>query len=101
MKRLKLDWIEILKGNARWRVDEERMETIVDLQNAILTACSKQLKEKGRIVYSTCSLEPEENEDLVLKWVRDNPDFRLVKTGKAFPPDSGTDGAFAALLRKK
>jgi 16S rRNA (cytosine967-C5)-methyltransferase len=133
-KRLNLDWIEIVKGDARkaeyvfgdrkfdailldvpclntgvlkrradarWRIDEERMESIVDLQNAILTACSKVLKEKGRIVYSTCSLEPEENEDLVARWVRDNPDFRLVKTGKAFPPDSGTDGAFAALLRKK
>lgn len=133
-KRLKLDWIEIVKGDARkaeyvfgdrkfdailldvpclntgvlkrradarWRVDEERMESIVDLQNAILTACSQLLKDKGRIVYSTCSLEPEENEDLVTKWVRDHPDFRLVKTGKAFPPDSGTDGAFAALLRKK
>ncbi|MDF7807517.1 16S rRNA (cytosine(967)-C(5))-methyltransferase RsmB [Pontiellaceae bacterium B12219] len=133
-KRLKLDWIEIVKGDARkalsvfgdrkfdailldvpclntgvlkrradarWRIDQERMESIVDLQRAILTACSKLLKEKGRIVYSTCSLEPEENEDLVAKWIRDNPDFRLVKTGKAFPPDSGTDGAFAALLRKK
>ena len=133
-KRLGLDWIEIVKGDARkaeyvfkdrtfdailldvpclntgvlkrradarWRIDQDRMDSIVDLQTAILTACSKQLKEKGRIVYSTCSLEPEENEELVSKWIRDNPDFRLVKTGKAFPPDSGTDGAFAALLRKK
>ncbi|VGO17360.1 Ribosomal RNA small subunit methyltransferase B [Pontiella desulfatans] len=133
-KRLNLDWIEIVKGDARhpettlgerqfdailldvpctntgvlkrradarWRIDEERIGTITKLQHEILDACARMLKEKGRIVYSTCSLEAEENENLVARWVRDHPDFRLVKTGKAFPPDSGTDGAFAALLRKK
>lgn len=133
-KRLKLDWIEIVKGDARkpgrvfgdrkfdavlldvpclnsgvfkrradarWRVTEERIETITKLQFEILTACSELLTEKGRLVYSTCSLEPEENEDLVTRWIAQNPGFRLVKTGKAFPPDSGTDGAFAALIRKK
>lgn len=133
-KRLHLDWVEIIKGDARipaevfgdrtfdailldvpctntgvlkrradarWRVDEERIETITGLQHEILDACAGLLKEKGRLVYSTCSLEAEENEDLVARWVAGHPEFRLVKTGKAFPPDSGTDGAFAALLRKK
>lgn len=89
------------RADARWRVDEERLGMITKLQNEILTACSKLLSDKGRIVYSTCSLEAEENEDLVSRWIRNNPGFRLVKTGKAFPPDSGTDGAFAALIRKK
>ncbi|MDH3981673.1 MAG: 16S rRNA (cytosine(967)-C(5))-methyltransferase RsmB [Kiritimatiellaceae bacterium] len=89
------------RADARWRIDNERMADIARLQSEILTACSALLKEKGRIVYSTCSLEAEENEDLVARWLRDNPDFRLVKTSKAFPPDSGTDGAFAALLRRK
>lgn len=134
-KRLNLDWIEIVKGDARkpgtafsndrkfdailldvpclntgvfkrradarWRVTEERIETITNLQFEILTACAELLTEKGRMVYSTCSLEPEENEGLVTRWIAQNPGFRLVKTGKAFPPDSGTDGAFAALIRKK
>ncbi|HEY5653202.1 MAG TPA: 16S rRNA (cytosine(967)-C(5))-methyltransferase RsmB [Pontiella sp.] len=133
-KRLGIDWIEIVQGDARnpeavfkgrkfdailldvpclntgvlkrradarWRIDEERIETITKLQSDILTACAGLLKEKGRIVYSTCSLEAEENEGLVARWVREHPEFRLVKTGKAFPPDSGTDGAFAALLRRK
>jgi 16S rRNA (cytosine967-C5)-methyltransferase len=133
-KRLKLDWIEIVKGDARkatavfgdrkfdailldvpctntgvlrrradarWRIDEARIKTITELQTEILSACAELLKDKGRLVYSTCSLEPEENEDLVARWIREHPEFRLIKTGKAFPPDSGTDGAFAALLRKK
>lgn len=130
-KRLKLDWIEIIKGDARkpqkvlgartfdailldvpctntgvlkrradarWRIDEERIKTITQLQTDILDASASLLKEKGRLVYSTCSLEAEENEDLVARWVRENPEFRMVKTGKCIPPESGTDGAFAALI---
>ncbi len=89
------------RADARWRVDAERIASITKTQNEILDACARLLKDKGRIVYSTCSLEAEENEDLVSKWIARHPDFRLVKTSKAFPPDSGTDGAFAALLRRK
>ncbi|MEE9369463.1 MAG: 16S rRNA (cytosine(967)-C(5))-methyltransferase RsmB [Pontiella sp.] len=133
-KRLNLDWIEIVQGDARnpqkvfddrkfdailldvpclntgvlrrradarWRVDEERLGTITKLQREILSASAELLKEKGRLVYSTCSLEPEENEELVAEWLNEHPDFELVETKKAFPPESGTDGAFAALIRKK
>ncbi len=133
-KRLKLDWIEIVQGDARnptkalgdrkfdailldvpclntgvlrrradarWRIDPERIEKIVELQYQILTACAALLNEKGRIVYSTCSLEAEENEDLVARWIADHPEFRLVKTSKCFPPESETDGAFSALIRRK
>ncbi len=133
-KRLKLDWIEIVQGDARdpqntlgdrkfdailldvpclntgvlrrradarWRIDPERISKIAELQYEILTACSKLLKEKGRLVYSTCSLEAEENEDLVARWVSEHPGFRMVKTSKCFPPESETDGAFAALIRRK
>jgi len=133
-KRLRLDWIEIVQGDARdprqalgdrtfdailldvpclntgvlrrradarWRVDAGRLEKITQLQYGMLCACANLLKEKGRLVYSTCSLETEENEDLVARWISGNPDFRIVKTGKCFPPESETDGAFAALLRRK
>jgi 16S rRNA (cytosine967-C5)-methyltransferase len=133
-KRLRLDWIEVLQGDARnplkalgdrkfdailldvpcmntgvlrrradarWRIDADRIEVITKLQYEILTACAGLLKEKGRLVYSTCSLEAEENEELVARWVREHPGFRMAKTGKCFPPESETDGAFAALIRRK
>jgi 16S rRNA (cytosine967-C5)-methyltransferase len=89
------------RADARWRIDTERIGTITGLQYDLLTACAELLKEKGRLVYSTCSLEAEENEDLIARWVRDHPEFRLAKTGKCVPPESGTDGAFAALIRRK
>jgi 16S rRNA (cytosine967-C5)-methyltransferase len=86
---------------ARWRINQERIDKMALLQIAILDACSKMLRAGGRIVYSTCSLEAEENEELVHTWLAKNEDFSLDRFVKAFPPESDTDGAFAALLRRR
>ena len=84
--------------DARWRFTRDRIEMIKKTQRQILTAMSKHVKSGGRMVYSTCSLEVEENEEMVSRWARDQKDFRLVKAKRLFPPKSGTDGAYAALL---
>ncbi len=86
--------------DARWRVNTNRLKAITEIQYDLLSACAELLKENGRIVYSTCSLEPEENEDLVARWVREHPGFSKTKAKKTFPPKTGTDGAFAAVIRR-
>jgi len=87
--------------DARWRVTRDRIEMLKKTQWQILTAMSKVVKPGGRLVYSTCSLEPEENEELVNRWAREHSEFRFVKAKRLFPPKSGTDGAYAALLKRK
>ena len=87
--------------DARWRINRERIEVLKKTQWQILTAMSKCVKSGGRMVYSTCSLEVEENEELVSRWAREHKEFRLVKAKRLFPPKSGTDGAYAALLVKE
>lgn len=84
--------------DARWRFNEERMKKMAETQFKILDACASRVRAGGRIVYSTCSMEPEENEELVRAWVDSTMDFELVKIKKIFPPKTGTDGAFCALL---
>jgi len=84
--------------DARWRFTRDRIEMIKKTQRQILNAMSKHVKPGGRLVYSTCSLEVEENEEMVNRWVREHKEFRLVKAKRLFPPKSGTDGAYAALL---
>jgi len=86
--------------DARWRVNTNRLKAITEIQYDLLSACAELLKENGRIVYSTCSLEPEENEDLIARWVREHPGFIKAKARKTFPPKTGTDGAFAAVIRR-
>ncbi len=84
--------------DARWRFTRDRIEMIKKTQRQILNAMSKHAKPGGRMVYSTCSLEVEENEEMVNSWIRAQKEFRLVKAKRLFPPKSGTDGAYAALL---
>jgi len=88
------------RADARWRFTRDRIETLKKTQWKILTGMSNCVKPGGRLVYSTCSLEQEENEELVNRWAREHPEFRVVKAKRLFPPKSGTDGAYAALLRK-
>jgi 16S rRNA (cytosine967-C5)-methyltransferase len=88
------------RADARWRFTRDRIESLKKIQWKILTEMSKCVKPGGRLVYSTCSLEQEENEELVGRWVREHNHFRLVKAKRLFPPKSGTDGAYAALLRR-
>jgi 16S rRNA (cytosine967-C5)-methyltransferase len=87
--------------DARWRFTRDRIEMIKKTQRQILNAMSKHVKPGGRMVYSTCSLEVEENEEMVSRWAREHGEFRLVKAKRLFPPKSGTDGAYAALLVKE
>ena len=84
--------------DARYRFTRDRIEMIKKTQRQILNAMSKHVKPGGRMVYSTCSLEVEENEEMVSRWAREHADWRLVKAKRLFPPKSGTDGAYAALL---
>ena len=53
------------------------------------------------MVYSTCSLEPEEDEHQVLNWLARHPDFALANERKLFPPADGVDGAYAAVLVRR
>jgi 16S rRNA (cytosine967-C5)-methyltransferase len=84
------------------------------LQSTILRAAAKVVKPGGILVYSTCSLEPEENENQVDDFLARNPGWSLEPPPQGtVPPDTidrgflrvlpqvhGSDGAFAARLRR-
>jgi 16S rRNA (cytosine967-C5)-methyltransferase len=86
------------RPDARWRFSDNRMRKLVGLQARLLNACSKLLAPGGMLVYSTCSLEPEENSAQVERWVKQNPAFHIDAQAESVPPDSSMDGAFAARL---
>ncbi|MDP6524922.1 MAG: 16S rRNA (cytosine(967)-C(5))-methyltransferase RsmB [Kiritimatiellia bacterium] len=89
------------RPDARWRFSEGRLKGLARTQAKILDAVARVLAPGGTIVYSTCSLEPEENGQLVKSWLKKNRSFRLLEKKQLFPPESRTDGAFAAALKKQ
>jgi len=89
------------RPDARWRFSKTRQKKLLKTQVQILYSASQNLRTGGRIVYSTCSLEPEENLDQINRWLENNLDFMMEEHRLLLPPESQTDGAFAALLRSR
>lgn len=85
--------------DVRWRLQPSDIEDLVKIQNAILTNTIPCLKPGGRIIYSTCSIEDLENITLVTSFAHANG-FEIVKSRQITPHTHGTDGAFAAILRR-
>jgi len=86
------------RADSRWRFSAERLATLNETQSAILGNAAALLAPGGRMVYSTCSLEAEENEAIVAAFLRRHPAFRVVDQRVSIPPDGAMDGAFATAL---
>jgi len=76
------------KPDARYRLTPERLAELVDTQYRILSACAPLAKRGGTLVYSTCTILPEENEGQVMRFLGERPDFTLDRqTLYGFTPD--------------
>jgi 16S rRNA (cytosine967-C5)-methyltransferase len=103
----------------RWRHHGPSQAEIIQLQTKILDKFTKCVKPGGRLIYATCSLFREENEDQVVAFLAKNPEFTLVPIDDVWaqaelggkcpykgdvmrlsPKQSGTDGFFAAVLER-
>ncbi len=87
------------KPETRYK-NKEDIERLPEIQYAILKASSEYLKEKGILVYSTCTLNKKENEDIVNKFISENKSFKLEDMTTFFPKAGKTDGFFVAKLVK-
>jgi 16S rRNA (cytosine967-C5)-methyltransferase len=87
------------RPEARWRFDTTALEELTALQLRLLLTAASRIRRGGRLVYSTCSLEPEENSRLVRAALTQLPEFLLVQE-TLHKPGAPADGAFQALLER-
>ena len=66
------------KPDIKWQRKPEDVEEITKIQFNILQNCSKLLKKGGELVYSTCSILREENEEIIEKFLKQNPNFETI-----------------------
>jgi len=100
--------------DSRWRLRVSDLAVLPAVQRSILRAAATAVRPGGLLVYSTCSLETEENDAQIESFLSDNPEWRLepppegavpaavLDAGRlrVLPQRHGTDGAFAARLRR-
>ena len=84
----------------RWRIQPAEVERLRATQLGLLRNAAKQLKSGGVLVYSTCSLEPKENADVLKEFLSAEAGFRLERTRELHPAAAGVDGAFIARLTR-
>jgi len=107
----KMDWILLdvpcsgtgtLRRNPdmKWKLTEESLMRLINEQRAIFATALKFLRPKGKIVFATCSMLPEENQDQIAYFMEkyqlalDAPPFQ------SFPKNGEMDGFFCAVLSK-
>jgi 16S rRNA (cytosine967-C5)-methyltransferase len=86
--------------DARWRLEPDFFRVITGVQHQLLMRMLGLLKPGGRLVYSTCSIEPVENIQLVRAVLKEAPGWQLLEDKLLLPQRDGTDGAYAALIER-
>lgn len=85
------------RPEARWRITADGLRELTRTQANLLQAALKRLAPGGRLVYSTCSIEPAENQEIVRKVLLQFPAARLLEE-EQFIPGQPADGAYQALI---
>lgn len=104
------------KPDIKWQREEKDVENISKIQLEILEVCSKYVKKGGKLLYSTCSILKEENEEIIEKFLKNNNEFKIISPDNnklnefrenienqryiKLYPNNKNDGFFICLLEK-
>lgn len=80
--------------------DPARSDALPEIQQTILATACQYVRRGGKLIYSTCTLLPEENEGNVERFLTSHKDFELLEMRTLTPAEHGMDGFFFAVLRR-
>lgn len=83
------------RADLRWKRTEEELENSVKLQEELLDEAANHVKRGGRLVYSTCSIEPEENWEQIQKFLEKYDNFELEKLDEFLPEEVLVEDGYA------
>lgn len=100
------------KPEIKWKKDSEDIKRLTNIQTRLINNAARLVKVGGVLVYSTCTIEPEENYEIIKKFLEEHPNFELVTSHENVHPDlidengcistfpniHDMDGSFAAKL---
>lgn len=89
------------KTDLKYRMTPAMQKELVKLQREILGTICGYVKPGGKLIYSTCTVNKEENEDNALWFVQEHSEFVLLKEQQRFPGKGGRDGFYIALFQKR
>lgn len=95
------------RGDLRWNLSPKSLQRLVNLQKEMLISAAENLKKNGVLVYSTCSILAQENEEQIRWFLKEKPDFIVDTTQDNdpfilnVPGEPFYDGGFAAVLRRR
>lgn len=84
----------------RWRISAGEISRLQQVQAGLLDQAAPCLKPGGTLIYSTCSLEPEENSGVVKRFLASRPDYELEAERQLLPFADRVDGAYVARLKR-
>lgn len=87
------------RPEARWRIRPEDFSKLADFQRRLLASAARHLAAGGRLVYATCSIEPEEDEEIIA-WATENLSALRKTSEKSFYPRGAGDGGYFAVLER-
>lgn len=92
----------VLRRNpdAKWKMTPERVNALIDIQKKILEDYSKMVKKEGLLIYATCSILKEENQNQIKNFLSRHPEFQLLEDKTILPQELDGDGFYIAKLRR-